>query len=129
MSHPSFIEVVDLEVCAEVYNLCLRTSDRECPQKYAAEYKVPLLINSCEVDTQYAKEKQDKALELFKDVSYFSQPYFSGCVHGFAVRGDMVSALLHNSAVELRSVQNDPLVKAGFEGAFKNVVDWHKKYL
>lgn len=60
-------------------------------QKYATNYQVPLLINSCEIDPQFPKEKQDKALELFQDtIVPFSQPYFPGCTHGFAVRGDMV---------------------------------------
>jgi dienelactone hydrolase len=60
-------------------------------QKFAKETNVPLLINACEVDHQYPKEKQDKALEIFKDFKPgFKQLYFEGCVHGFAVRGDMV---------------------------------------
>jgi dienelactone hydrolase len=72
MSHPSLLAIEDLE-------------------KYATSAKVPLLINACEVDHQFPKEKQEKALELFKDFTPgFSQPYFDGCVHGFAVRGDMV---------------------------------------
>ncbi|KZV63842.1 alpha/beta-hydrolase [Peniophora sp. CONT] len=94
-SHPSFLALEDLD-------------------KYAAGYKTPLLINSCEVDERFGKEFQDRALEVFKNAAApYNQPYFPGCVHGFAVRGDM----------------SDPLVKAGKEGAFKSVVDWHKKYL
>ena len=49
------------------------------------------MINSCEVDEQFGSEKQEKAKELFKDFKAgFSMPYFDGCTHGFAVRGDMV---------------------------------------
>ncbi|VDB85425.1 unnamed protein product [Peniophora sp. CBMAI 1063] len=95
MSHPSFLEIADLE-------------------RYATNHKIPLLINSCEVDTQFTEEKRNKALEVFKNCSVpFNQPYFPGCTHGFAVRGDM----------------NNALIKAGKEGAFKSIVDWHKKYL
>ena len=78
MSHPSLLSIEDLE-------------------KYATTAKVPLLINACEVDHQFPKEKQDKALEVFKDFAPgFSQAYFDGCTHGFAVRGDMVSLYSHN---------------------------------
>ncbi|KAI0027332.1 alpha/beta-hydrolase, partial [Vararia minispora EC-137] len=94
-SHPSLLQIADLE-------------------KYASTAKAPLLINACEVDEQFPKEKQDKALELLQDFKPgFKQAYFDGCVHGFAVRGDM----------------SDPKVKAGKEGAFSNTVEWFKKYL
>ncbi|KZV70953.1 alpha/beta-hydrolase [Peniophora sp. CONT] len=94
-SHPSLLSIEDLE-------------------KYSSSASVPLLINSCEIDEQFGSEKQAKAKELFKDYKAgFSMPYFEGCTHGFAVRGDM----------------SDPKVKAGKEGAFKNTVEWFKKYL
>lgn len=91
MSHPSFIDIADLEVrITSAYAYWASLTDQR--QKYAANYKVPLLINSCEIDTQYPKEKQDKALEVFKDsAAPFNQPYFPGCTHNFAVRGDLVS--------------------------------------
>ncbi|KAI0314053.1 Alpha/Beta hydrolase protein [Amylostereum chailletii] len=94
-SHPSLLQLEDID-------------------KYVSTSKVPLLINACEVDGQWPKEKQDRAVERFKDFAPgFAQPYFPGCTHGFAVRGDL----------------SDPLVKAGKEGAFKNTVEWFIKHL
>ncbi|KZV65606.1 alpha/beta-hydrolase [Peniophora sp. CONT] len=96
-SHPSLLSVEDLE-------------------RYSSSTSVPLLINACEIDQVFSHDKQMKAKELFKDSDFkagFSMPYFEGCTHGFAVRGDM----------------NDPKVKAGKERAFVNTVEWLKKYL
>ncbi|KAI0320497.1 Alpha/Beta hydrolase protein [Amylostereum chailletii] len=94
-SHPSLLQLEDID-------------------KYATTAKAPLLINACEVDGQWPKEKQDKANEVLKNFAPgFSQPYFAGCTHGFSVRGDL----------------NDPKVKAGKEGAFKNTVEWFIKHL
>jgi len=94
-SHPSILEVADLE-------------------KYASTVTVPLLINACEIDHQFPKEKQEKARELFADFKPgFRQEYFEGCTHGFAVRGDL----------------SDPKVKAGKEGAFKNTIEWFREHL
>ncbi|KAG2089660.1 hypothetical protein BD769DRAFT_1679889 [Suillus cothurnatus] len=66
------------------------------------DLKVPLLINSCEVDQMFPAEAQAKADEIFGDGKFapgYKREYFSGCTHGFSVRGDMT----------------DPLVKAGKE--------------
>ncbi|VDB98763.1 unnamed protein product [Peniophora sp. CBMAI 1063] len=94
-SHPSALQAEDLE-------------------KYAVNSKAPLLINACEIDFQFGKDKQEKAEEVFKDFTPgFKQTYSEGCVHGFAVRGDM----------------SDPKVKAGKERAFNSTVEWFKKYL
>ncbi|VDB90209.1 unnamed protein product [Peniophora sp. CBMAI 1063] len=94
-SHPSLLSIQDLE-------------------KFSSRGSIPLLINSCEIDEQFGSEKQEKAKELFKEYKAgFSMPYFEGCTHGFAVRGDM----------------SDPKVKAGKEGSFKNTVEWFRKYL
>ena len=72
MSHPSLLFIEDLE-------------------KYATTSKV-LLSNTCEIDEQFPKEKQERALELFKNFEPgFNQAYFDGCVHGLTVRSDMVS--------------------------------------
>ncbi|KAI0064877.1 alpha/beta-hydrolase [Artomyces pyxidatus] len=76
----------------------------------------PLLINSCEEDHQFPKEKQEKADAVLGDGKFtpgYAQHYFEGCQHGFAVRGDL----------------SDPKVKAGKEGSFKNTVEWFIKYL
>ncbi|KZW03094.1 alpha/beta-hydrolase [Exidia glandulosa HHB12029] len=78
--------------------------------------RVPLLINSCEVDLMFPIEDQKKADEVLGGGKYkwgYERTYWEGCVHGFAVRGDM----------------SDPLVKAGKEGAFKATVEWFIKYL
>lgn len=74
------------------------------------------MINSCPVDTQFPLEAQSKADEILGSGKFapgFKREFFDGCVHGFAVRGDL----------------NDPKVKAGKEGAFKATVDWFLKYL
>ncbi|KAH9479732.1 Protein AIM2 [Psilocybe cubensis] len=90
-----------------------------CPadlEKYFSTSKAPLLINSCPVDSQFPIEAQKKADELFGDGKFapgYRREFFEGCVHGFAVRGDM----------------SDPNVKAGKEGAFKAAVEWFIKHL
>ncbi|KAI0313050.1 Alpha/Beta hydrolase protein [Amylostereum chailletii] len=94
VTHPSALEVADLE-------------------KYAST-TTPLLINSCDVDKPFPKEKQEAADELLKDFKPgYKRAHWAGCTHGFAVRGDM----------------NIPEVKAGKEGAFKEAVDWFNTYL
>ena len=94
-SHPSLLELADFE-------------------RYAKEVNIPLLINSCETDPQFTKEKQEFADKVFADFKAgWSRPYFPGATHGFAVRGDL----------------SDPRVKAAKEGAFKNTVEWFIKYL
>lgn len=62
-------------------------------QKYKAESKAPLLINSCEVDTQFPKESQAVADEILGEGKFapgYVRNYYDGCTHGFAVRGDLV---------------------------------------
>jgi len=77
--------------------------------KYVAESNVPLLINGCEVDSQFPPEAQTQADEIFKDFKPgYKREYFPGCQHGFAVRGDL----------------SDPKVKAGKEGSFKAAAEW-----
>ncbi|KZS99434.1 uncharacterized protein LAESUDRAFT_688950, partial [Laetiporus sulphureus 93-53] len=98
VSHPSLLQIpADLE-------------------KYRDTSKAPLLINSCEVDTQFPKESQVVADELLGNGKFapgYERTYWDGCTHGFAVRGDL----------------SNPKVKAGKEGAFKATVDFVKKYL
>lgn len=61
-------------------------------QRYRDEAKVPLLINSCEVDAQFPPDLQAKADEILKGFAPgYERVYFAGCTHGFAVRGDIVS--------------------------------------
>lgn len=77
---------------------------------------MPLLINSCTVDSQFpipAQEKADQILGNGKFEPGYKREYFDGCTHGFAVRGDL----------------SDPKVKAGKEGAFKATVEWFFKYI
>ncbi|GJJ07049.1 hypothetical protein Clacol_001248 [Clathrus columnatus] len=77
----------------------------------ASKSKVPILINSCDVDQQFPKESCDLADSLLGNGKYapgYRRVHWKGCVHGFAVRGDM----------------SDPLVKAGKEGAFVETVVW-----
>ena len=60
-------------------------------KRYASSITAPLLVNSCEIDQTFGSDKQAKAKELFTHFEPgFSMPYFDGCTHGFAVRGDMV---------------------------------------
>ncbi|KAL4252870.1 AB hydrolase superfamily protein [Abortiporus biennis] len=98
LSHPSRLEIpADLE-------------------RYKAESKAPLLINSCEVDPQFTKESQAIADEIFGDGKFspgYERTYWEGCTHGFAVRGDL----------------SDPKVKAGKEGAFEATAKFYQKYL
>ncbi|KAI0258507.1 alpha/beta-hydrolase [Gloeopeniophorella convolvens] len=97
VAHPSLLQDGDLE-------------------KYFAESRAPLLINSCEIDEQFPKERRERADELFGDGKFapgYQQAYWDGCTHGFAVREDLT----------------DPKVKAGMEGAFKNTVEWFRKHL
>ncbi|KAH9943847.1 alpha/beta-hydrolase [Amylocystis lapponica] len=85
-------------------------------EKYREVSKVPLLINSCEVDSQFPPDLQavtDGLLGGGKFAPGYERLYWDGCTHGFAVRGDM----------------SDPKVKAGNEGAFKATVEWFIKYL
>jgi len=81
------------------------------PEDFEAykETTIPLLINSCEVDTQFPVESQAKADEILKGFAPgYERKYWEGCTHGFAVRGDL----------------NDPKVKAGKEGAFEAAVNF-----
>ncbi|KAF8524577.1 dienelactone hydrolase [Hysterangium stoloniferum] len=81
-----------------------------------AKSKAPMLINSCDVDGQFPKESCELADNLLGDGKYapgYKRVHWKGCVHGFAVRGDL----------------SDPLVKAGKEGSFKETAAWIKKYL
>jgi len=85
-------------------------------EKYRDASKAPLLINSCEVDSQFPKEAQAQADELLgggKFAPGYERTYWDGCTHGFAVRGDI----------------SNPKVKAGKEGAFKASVEFLIKNL
>ncbi|KAI0731391.1 alpha/beta-hydrolase [Earliella scabrosa] len=85
-------------------------------QKYLEVSKAPLLINSCETDSMFpipAQEQTDAILGGGKFAPGYERTYWPGCVHGFAVRGDL----------------SNPQVKAGKEGAFKANVEFLIKYL
>jgi len=95
VSHPSLLQPKDLDT-------------------YLEKSKAPLLVNSCETDTQFPKEfaeTTDKAFAKFEHG--YKRTYWAGCTHGFAVRGDL----------------KDPVVAAGKEGAFKATVEWFINYL
>lgn len=90
-NHPSFIQIPeDLE-------------------KFAAT-GVPILLNTCEIDSMFPISTQAKADEIFKDsgVKLYKRNYYPGCTHGFTVRGDL----------------SDPKVKHGNESAFKECYEW-----
>ncbi|KIJ57133.1 hypothetical protein M422DRAFT_23237 [Sphaerobolus stellatus SS14] len=81
-----------------------------------AKSKAPILINSCDIDEQFPKEACELADNLLGDGKYapgYKRAHWAGCVHGFAVRGDL----------------SDPNVKAGKEGAFKETAAWIMKHL
>jgi len=60
-----------------------------------------------------AQAKADEILGNGKFVPGYKREYFSGCTHGFAVRGDMSNAL----------------IKAGKEGSFKATVEFFLAHL
>ncbi|KAF9244119.1 dienelactone hydrolase [Melanogaster broomeanus] len=81
------------------------------------ETGLPLLINSCETDSQFPPESQTKADEILgggtMSSELYKREYFAGCTHGFTIRGDL----------------SVPEVKAGKEGAFKATVEFFLKHL
>ncbi|KAI0642093.1 alpha/beta-hydrolase [Trametes meyenii] len=104
----------EIDVVAVSHPSLLKTP--EDLEKYKAESKAPLLINSCTVDSQFPIEAQAKADEILGDGKFapgYVRTYWEGCTHGFAVRGDL----------------SDPKVKAGKEGAFKATVEFLIKHL
>lgn len=92
-----------------------------------------ILINACEIDEQFplkAQKETDELLEAGKYKGGYKRVYWEGCTHGFAVRGDLVSDsiyLMNGNQSCFR--QSDPRVKAGMEGAFKEVVELFKSTL
>lgn len=102
-------------------------------QKYIAESKAPLLINSCEFDQAFPVEKQAIADELLgggKFAPGYERTYWAGCTHGFAVRGDLVCGPLGKLVALVKCIaQSNPVVKAGKEGVFKATVEFYKKHL
>jgi dienelactone hydrolase len=95
ISHPSLLKPEDID-------------------KYLAESEAPLLINSCETDSQFPKEFAATTDEKFaKFEPGYKRTYWEGCNHGFVVRGD----------------PKNSVVAAAKEGAFKAIVEWFIKYL
>jgi len=85
-------------------------------EKYKAQSKAPLLINSCDPDPAFPPESQAIADEIMGDGKFapgYLRTFWDGAPHGFAVRGDM----------------SNPKVKAGKEGAFEATVKFYRKYL
>ena len=69
------------------------------------------------MDKQYPIESQKIGDDILgggkTETENYKRAYFAGCVHGFAVRGDL----------------SDPQVKEAKEQAFANTVEWFWKYL
>jgi hypothetical protein len=98
--------------------------------------KAAILINSCDVDDQFPKEACEAADKLLGEGNYapgYKRVHWDGCVHGFAVRGDLVSyhhfKYLKSHEIVYFVIKSDPNIKAGKEGAFKETVTWIKTYL
>ncbi|KAH6916281.1 dienelactone hydrolase [Coprinopsis sp. MPI-PUGE-AT-0042] len=86
----------------------------EDAERYVATSKAPLLVNTCPVDNMFPQESQIQADKVFEGFEHgYKRNDFEGCIHGFAVRGDL----------------SNPKVKAGKEGAFEGAVDWFKRHL
>ncbi|KAH8105261.1 alpha/beta-hydrolase [Cristinia sonorae] len=84
-------------------------------EKYK-QTNAPLLINTCTIDPQFPLESQQKADEVLGGGQFapgYRRAHWEGCTHGFAVRGSM----------------DDPMTKAGKEGAFKTTVEFLMKHL
>ncbi|KAJ7267426.1 Alpha/Beta hydrolase protein [Mycena rebaudengoi] len=92
-------------------------SNLKVPQDFAAlvaNSKVPLLINSCEIDSHFPIESQAMADELLDHGNYkpgYKRTFWEGCSHGFATKGGL----------------SDPRVKAGRDGALTATADWFMK--
>ncbi|KAI0258611.1 hypothetical protein BC834DRAFT_835185, partial [Gloeopeniophorella convolvens] len=97
VAHPSLLQDGDLEV-----------------RRRAASYesRASLVIDSCDIDKQFLKERREGADEPFGDgriAPGYQQAYWESC--------------------SSQTAQTDPKVKAGMEGAFKNTVKWFRKQL
>ncbi|KAI0703746.1 alpha/beta-hydrolase [Cytidiella melzeri] len=113
---PAFYLAFKNESHATVLNHPSRLAVPADFEKYKAESKAPLLINSCEVDAQFPIASQKIADEILGNGQFapgYERTYWEGCNHGFAVRGDL----------------SNPKIKAGLEGAFLAAVKFYKKYL
>lgn len=92
-----------------------------------------ILINGCEIDEQFPLVAQKEADELLEGGKYkggYKRVYWEGCKHGFAVTGDSVSdpiRAMNGNQSCFR--QSNPQVKAGMEGAFKEIVELFKSTL
>ena len=63
-------------------------------KEYFEKAKAPLLINSCEVDSQYPAEKQKIGDEVLGNGTMkgegYERLYWPGCEHGFSVSRSML---------------------------------------
>ncbi|KAG6328602.1 hypothetical protein ID866_10486 [Astraeus odoratus] len=86
-------------------------------EKYKDVATAPLLLNCGMLDDQFTVEDQAAADQIIGGGKQFTPNYcrksFKGCGHGFALRGNT----------------SDPKVRAGKEGAFKDTVEFFRKYL
>ena len=96
VTHPSLLQIpADLEVRNSCCSLGWFGNDEFIRlQAYKAKSQAPLLINSCEVDSQFPIPAQKIADELLTDFGPgYKRTYSEGCTHGFAARGDPVRML------------------------------------
>ncbi|KAI0339413.1 alpha/beta-hydrolase [Trametopsis cervina] len=113
---PAFYLAFKNESHATVLNHPSRLAVPGDLERYKAESKAPLLINSCEVDSQFPQESQKIADEILGNGQFapgYERTYWDGCQHGFAVRGDL----------------SNPKIKAGKEGAFLASAKFFSKHL
>ncbi|KAF8548854.1 alpha/beta-hydrolase [Imleria badia] len=93
VSHPSFLNIPD-----DLHKF--------------KETKIPLLINSCEIDQFFPADSQAQADAILggglTKTDLYRREYFEGCSHGFALRGDL----------------SNPKVKTGKEGSFRAIVEF-----
>lgn len=78
--------------------------------------KVPLLINSCEIDQQFPPESQKIADEMLGGGKYksgYKRNYYPGATHGFGCRANL----------------DNPAEKKAFDESFVETVNWFKTYL
>ncbi|KAA1127864.1 hypothetical protein PGTUg99_008791 [Puccinia graminis f. sp. tritici] len=81
-----------------------------------AKSKVPLLINSCEIDQSFGAEAQKQSDEILGDGKYkpgYKRTYYPGASHGFGIRANL----------------SNPAEKRAFDDSYKQIVKWFDTYL
>ncbi|KAA1077235.1 hypothetical protein PGT21_015874 [Puccinia graminis f. sp. tritici] len=78
--------------------------------------KAPLLINSCETDSQFGAEAQKESDEILGNGQYkpgYKRTYYPGAFHGFGVRANL----------------SNPPEKRAFDDSYQQMVHWFDAYL